>query len=484
MSHTNIAYIDDNLIQGESFEVCEKNISDTTALVDSLGFTIQPDKSIFVPTQEIQFLGFLLNFRNMTVRLTAEKIDNIVGECRSILTKGAVTIRALAQLVGKLVASEPGVPHAVLHYKPLEQEKDRVLKQHFGKFEEKIVLSRVAKCEIQWWIDNLHSCVKPVSRGPPDMILKTDSSKTGWGGIVENTSLKTGGHWSYTEQNQHINVLEMTAAFLTLQFFCATKSDIHVQLFLDNSAAVANLAHMGGKTDELNSLAREIWFWCIKRNIWLSVAHLPGKLNVEANKMSRTLHDDMEWQLDRDVFLQVCTVLGSCGIDLFASRLNYHLEKYVSFLPDPLARAVDAFTFTWEHFTYYAFPPFSLLGKIIQKISMDKATVVLIAPLWTTQPWFAPMLKLVAADSYILPPIQQILSFPTNPHRKHPLQTTRLAAFRLSGVVSVVEDYQRTLSRSSCVPGGVQLRNSMGHISRNGCFFVSKGRLIHLTHLQ
>jgi hypothetical protein len=33
---------------------------------------------------------------------------------------------------------------------------------------------------------------------------KTDCSKTGWDGVVENTTLKTGDFWSYEEQQHHI----------------------------------------------------------------------------------------------------------------------------------------------------------------------------------------------------------------------------------------------------------------------------------------
>jgi hypothetical protein len=53
----------------------------------------------------------------------------------------------------------------------------------------------------------------------PDIVIKTDSSKTGWDGVVENTTLKTGDFWSYEEQQHHINFLELRAAFLTIQSF-------------------------------------------------------------------------------------------------------------------------------------------------------------------------------------------------------------------------------------------------------------------------
>ena len=48
--HSNVAYIDDSLLQSESYDQCTINISDTMCLMDSVGLTVHPEKSIIVPT--------------------------------------------------------------------------------------------------------------------------------------------------------------------------------------------------------------------------------------------------------------------------------------------------------------------------------------------------------------------------------------------------------------------------------------------------
>ena len=40
---------------------------------------------------------------------------------------------------------------------------------------------------------------------------------------------------------------------------------------------------------ELNRLTKEIWEWCMARNIWISAFHIPGKDNSIADKLSRNL---------------------------------------------------------------------------------------------------------------------------------------------------------------------------------------------------
>ena len=55
-------------------------------------------------------------------------------------------------------------------------------------------------------------------------------------------------------------------------------------------------------------------------------------------------------------------------IDLFASRLNAQLPNYNYWPPDPGSSAVNAFSIPWQSHMFYAFPPFSLIPRCVQKI--------------------------------------------------------------------------------------------------------------------
>ena len=117
-----MAYIDDSLLISISYSECSVNISETVNLLDSLGFTMQPQQIII-------FLGFVLNSQNMTIRLTNEKAKEIKELCCKYVKNREITIREFAQIVGKLVAAEPGVEYAPIYIKSLEIEKDRKLKE-------------------------------------------------------------------------------------------------------------------------------------------------------------------------------------------------------------------------------------------------------------------------------------------------------------------------------------------------------------------
>ena len=52
---------------------------------------------------------------------------------------------------------------------------------------------------------------------------------------------------------------------------------------------------------------------------------------------------------------------------MFATRYNCKLTKFVSPVPDPNAWVVNTLTVSWENLDMYAFPPVSLLGKVVSR---------------------------------------------------------------------------------------------------------------------
>ena len=140
---------------------------------------------------------------------------------------------------------------------------------------------------------------------------------------------------------------------------------------------------MGSSTSQdLNSLAKEIWQWCVERDTWISCAPGVG-LDDEADVLSRKFHTDTEWKLDAGLLHEAPDLLSTTPtIDLFASRTDHQFPKYVSFQPDPIACFTDAFSIDCSSHIVYCFPPFSLLPRVLRKIQTDKAEGTVVAPLW------------------------------------------------------------------------------------------------------
>ena len=73
----------------------------------------------------------------------------------------------------------------------------------------------------------------------------------------------------------------------------------------------------GSRSKECNTLARQIWLWCIENQIWVSATHIPGSTNVEADHESRVFHDNTEWALRPTMFQHLCEKIFIPQIDLF-----------------------------------------------------------------------------------------------------------------------------------------------------------------------
>ena len=151
---------------------------------------------------------------------------------------------------------------------------------------------------------------------------------------------------------------------------------------MNNITAVACVSKMGtSHSVQCNAVTKEIWQFCVKRNIWLSAAYIPGKTNIEADEEPRRKNQDTEWMLNPNILSDALDRLDvKPEIDLFASRLNHQFPRYVSYKPDPDAEAVNAFTMSWSNLTFYAFSPCCISSSVLQKIIKGRARGRLVVP--------------------------------------------------------------------------------------------------------
>ena len=91
------------------------------------------------------------------------------------------------------------------------------------------------------------------------------------------------------------------------------------------------------------------------------------------------------------------------------SRLNAKSNCFVSWHPEPGATAVDVFSIYWVNLKCYAF---RLLTQVLAKIRSDKALVLFIASVWTTQNWYRLLLQLLTDHSILLPRKANPLTLP------------------------------------------------------------------------
>ena len=276
-----LGYIDDSYLQGDTSSECLENVNCTASLFKKLGFYLHPTKSIVIPTQQLIFLGFVLNSIAMTVTPSEGKIQKLVTACRSLLNNSNPTTQEVCQVIGLIVSNFPGAEYGPLHYRSLESDKTHALELNKGDYKSHMQLTNASIAELEWWIENMPTARRNIVRPNPSIVVQTDASTKGWKATLGNDA--TGGRWTSAEATNHVNILELQAAFFALKAFCNNTHHTHVQLQNDNTTAVAYINNMGGsKSPLLNTLAKEIWNWCIERDIWVSAVHIAGKLNTSA----------------------------------------------------------------------------------------------------------------------------------------------------------------------------------------------------------
>lgn len=123
------------------------------------------------------------------------------------------------------------------------------------------------------------------------------ASLRGWGAV--SRGVPTGGPWSPEEKCYHINCMEILAAFLAIKTFMKNMTDTTVLIMIDNTTAVAYINNLGGTVSPLaTEIAKDLWMWCLERNITVKAQYLPGVENVRADRESRT----PDWMLNPRIF--------------------------------------------------------------------------------------------------------------------------------------------------------------------------------------
>ena len=452
--YLSVVFVDDTYLQADCRTKCLDNIHATINLLRNLGFTIHADKSILEPTQQIEFLGFLIDSNQMTIRLSEKKTIALKNKIKSFLAHQTRTVRELASVIGSIISCFPAEPFGKLHYRSLEQFKISQLRSSQGKFDAKLSsLPWEAYLELKWWLEHIDKSIHRIRMPQVDLVIKTDASELGWGATDGITP--TGGRWGSIE-NSHINFLELKAIHLALCSYVRSPTrHQHVQIQSDSTVAISYVNNMGGKITHLNMLALTIWNYCIPQNCWVTAVHIPGKCNIVADRMSREFDVNTEWSLSIELFQKiVCHFDFTPEIDLFATRLNYKIDRYASWLPDPGAIVVDAFSISWTSLHVYAYPPFSLVGKVISKIIKDNTHGIMIIPVWPTQHWFPLVMKHLIHYPALLPKANSTICLPFDTQRKHPLASTlQLAAVLVSGMQSEIITFQQKLTTSFCTHG-------------------------------
>ena len=389
---TGLTYLDDSFLIENSKEKCIKSVDKLSQDFENLGFIVNKEKSSFEPKQEMKFLGYLFNTVEMTIKPDQDKREKTIKFILDFLKKDSFPVRLGASLIGTLNDLCKAIEYGWAHTKYLEIDKIKALRA--VSWDGNMHFSKESYQELQWWLDNLGWREKKIRITPPSNELFCDASDQGYGGVLyiqneKKEKFTCNNRWSIEEADRSINIRELEAVYFCLLSFERFLNHEDLMIYSDNVTTVAHIRKMGSvRSIEANIIAKKIWALCEKLEIFIWITHKPGSENIEADAESRIFSDDTEWMLNKDLFNWGCEKWGKPDLDLFASRHNFQCKNYVSWIPDPNAKFIDAFSLDWSKFDFiYLFPPFRLMTRCLQKVRKEANKAMIVCPAWWGQPW-------------------------------------------------------------------------------------------------
>ncbi|TKS65923.1 hypothetical protein D9C73_028580 [Collichthys lucidus] len=210
-------YLDDWLLLAQSEQEARVHTRIVTEHLINLGF-VKIWKSQLSPTQEICFLGLSLRSVPFTARLSEERVKAFKACLAASVDAGLSSSDCVLRLLG-LMASAILVTASVV-FTCGNFSSAGSLRSGWIPASWRTVDNVTADCVTalrHWRAPSF--LTQGVSMGTVSSrkVVTTDASLSGWGGIFEGRGVR--GRWSQALQRLHINVLELSAVFLSLKHF-------------------------------------------------------------------------------------------------------------------------------------------------------------------------------------------------------------------------------------------------------------------------
>ena len=374
------SYIDDWILLAQSESEARLHTGWVVSHLQSLGFSLNYEKSVLIPARSADFIGITLNSTSLTAQLTQDRVDSILKCAGSFQVGRRVPFRMCQKMAGLMASAITVLRLGRLYMRPFQRWM-LSLKVPNSRRHRPITVQKECVSALQPWRDRSF-LTEGVSMGlvVSRKIITTDASLTGWGATHEGRTAR--GVWSDELRSAHINYLELMAVWLAVRHFEPFIRDCHVLIRTDNTTTMCYVNKQGGlRSQLLHALARDLILWCDTHLKSIRASHVPGIQNRGADLLSRGRCHYADWSIHDAVAAQLWDRFGRPQVDPFASEENAKCPEFFS-ITGPGSLGLDALAHVWPRGLLYAFPPISLISPVLERVRTQGLSVLLIAPAW------------------------------------------------------------------------------------------------------
>ena len=388
-----VVYLDDGIGAVEGNDRCKLVSNFVRASIEESGFIANEEKSIWEPTQIMNWLGLVINTYNFTLQISQKRIDKALQKIERIRFLPKASARQVSSIRGS-IDSQSIVLGAVTSL--FARNMNRFISAATS-WDKTTCLTSGVREELEFWARNLpslnlkhlgaarHAPVKLTS------LINSDASGLASGAIAKIGNIPYSAHKNLSIEETSLSSTwrELDAIRFSIRSLAPLLRHHTAVWATDNDPAVTIISKES-KRHHLHVIAVDIYNLCRTHHIDLNMVWVPREFNEEADALSKTLDYD-DWRTTLVFFDRINRSWGPFTIDRFANHKNSKTTRFNSKHWTPRSEAVDAFTQDWGNDMNWLVPPVRLVPRAIRHAERCSARGVLIAPLWKSAPYW-PML--------------------------------------------------------------------------------------------
>lgn len=298
-----LAFLDDFAGCEESSDRAKEAYHTFLRLTAALGLQLATEKCQ-PPSTQMQWLGYDVNTRNMTIAIPDDRMTQVLGECKNWLDRTRASRSSIQSIVGKLVH----LANCVRHARKFTARILATLRNMNELGREWTTLNRDFKADIRWFLAyseraNGVSMITPVR----DFIhIECDSSLVGGGGYSDHLFYK----WKYSPEHVRrfpsIHMLEAVNLLVAYRTLCPKVGMAGKCVVIATDNLASHFALTSGRTKDpvLRACSRELWLEAARADHDIDIVHKEGVKIPLADALSRYFSDPSKAALSHELTAQ------------------------------------------------------------------------------------------------------------------------------------------------------------------------------------